>query len=253
MSGVAPTGLEVADTQTGNAAWLGVVYEHGQPAYYAMRLRVELGRITEVETIACAGLDPQFILVRLHTDEGLVGLGQTADFRTAPVVHDLAGRDGEGRFVLGARLGRLGRAAGSRSDRSLAERAGPVLAGLRDETGESAQLYVRSGDTRVCIAALESPHSLRTIVAIGAVLPMDLGSAGRVLSGDPAALRRGWAESVEERERGVASVSAPVLVGGEVAAAISVSGPVERTSRQPGRRYAGAVTGAARALEAALL
>ena len=53
-------------------------------------------RIIEVETIACAGLDPQFILVRLHTDEGLVGLGQTADFRTAPVVHDLAQR-----FVLG--------------------------------------------------------------------------------------------------------------------------------------------------------
>lgn len=53
-------------------------------------------RITEVETIACAGLDPQFILVRLHTDEGLSGLGQTADFRTAPVVHDLAER-----FVLG--------------------------------------------------------------------------------------------------------------------------------------------------------
>lgn len=53
-------------------------------------------RITEVETIACAGLDPQFILVRLHTDQGLVGLGQTADFRTAPIVHDLARR-----FVLG--------------------------------------------------------------------------------------------------------------------------------------------------------
>lgn len=167
-------------------------------------------------------------------------------------VHDLVGRDGEGRFVLGARLGRLGRAAGSGNHRSLAERAGPVLAGLRDETGESAQLYVRSGDTRVCIAALESPHSLRTIVTIGAVLPMDRGSAGKVLSGDPAALRRGWAESVEERERGVASVSAPVMVAGGVAAAISVSGPVERTSRQPGRRYARAVTGAARALEAAL-
>jgi DNA-binding IclR family transcriptional regulator len=35
-------------------------------------------------------------------------------------------------------------------------------------------------------------------------------------------------------------------------AAVSVSGPVDRTSRQPGRRYAPAVTAAARAIEAAL-
>ena len=63
-------------------------------------------RITEVETIACSGITPEFILVRLHTDEGVSGLGQTADFRTAPVLHDLARR-----FVLGRdprQLGRIG-------------------------------------------------------------------------------------------------------------------------------------------------
>jgi DNA-binding IclR family transcriptional regulator len=81
---------------------------------------------------------------------------------------------------------------------------------------------------------------------------MDLGSAGRVLAGDVDALRRGWAESVEERERGVASVSAPVVVDGAVVAAVSVSGPVERTTRAPGRRYGAAVLDAARAVEAAL-
>jgi DNA-binding IclR family transcriptional regulator len=57
---------------------------------------------------------------------------------------------------------------------------------------------------------------------------------------------------VEERERGVASVSAPVVVDGCVIAAVSVSGPVERTTRQPGRRYAAAVTDAARLLAEAL-
>jgi DNA-binding IclR family transcriptional regulator len=81
---------------------------------------------------------------------------------------------------------------------------------------------------------------------------MDRGSAGKVLAGDDEVLRQGWAESVEERERGVASVSAPVVVDGRVAAAVSVSGPLERTSRHPGRRYAKAVTEAARAIEAAL-
>jgi DNA-binding IclR family transcriptional regulator len=50
----------------------------------------------------------------------------------------------------------------------------------------------------------------------------------------------------------VASVSAPVRVDGSVVAAVSVSGPVERTTRSPGRRYGPAVVRAARAVEAAL-
>lgn len=165
--------------------------------------------------------------------------------------HRILDRDGSGRFVLGGRLVALGRAAAARPEPSLVERAGPVLERLRDETGESVQLYVRSGDTRVCVAALESLHSLRTIVALGAVLPMDRGSAAKVLGDRPEVRSCGFAESVEERERGVASVSAPVRdSSGEVVAAVSVSGPVERTSRQPGRRYAGAVMAAAAALEA---
>lgn len=165
--------------------------------------------------------------------------------------HALVGRDAGGRFVLGARLRALGLAAAD-GRRSLAEAAAAPLAALRSATGESAQLYVRHGDLRVCVVSLESPHSLRTIVPVGAALPMDLGSAGRVLAGDVDALRRGWAESVEERERGVASVSAPVVVDGAVVAAVSVSGPVERTTRAPGRRYGAAVLDAARAVEAAL-
>jgi DNA-binding IclR family transcriptional regulator len=56
---------------------------------------------------------------------------------------------------------------------------------------------------------------------------------------------------VAEREPGVASVSAPVLQAGVVVAAVSVSGPIERTSRAPGRRYAEAVMAAARAVETA--
>jgi hypothetical protein len=58
--------------------------------------------------------------------------------------------------------------------------------------------------------------------------------------------RRGWAQSVGEREPGVASVSAPVRgPGGRVVAAVSVSGPIERLSRQPGRLHAQIVCAAA--------
>jgi DNA-binding IclR family transcriptional regulator len=161
--------------------------------------------------------------------------------------HGMVRRDGEGRFVLGPRAFALGQAAaGSYPWRDAAL---PALRALRDATGESVQLYVRDGDQRVCVASLESPHGLRTIVDTGATLPLALGSAGAVLREDPAVLARGWAESVGEREAGVASVSAGVLAAGRVVAAVGVSGPIERLSRDPGARYAAEVVAAARRIE----
>ena len=65
--------------------------------------------------------------------------------------------------------------------------------------------------------------------------------------------KRGWTESVAEREAGVASVSAPVRAhDGSVIAAVSVSGPIERTTRQPGKKYAAAVVEAAARIERGL-
>ena len=171
---------------------------------------------------------------------------------TALEVHGLVARDAAGRFVLGPSLSRLASRAGGAAGRSVVDASAPALVQLRDRTGESVQLYVRSGDSRVCVLSLESPHSLRTIVELGAMLPMDRGSAAKVLRGDRDVLKRGFAESVEEREKGVASVSAPVFQDGEIVAAVSVSGPVERTSRQPGKRYGVAVTDAAERISAAL-
>jgi DNA-binding IclR family transcriptional regulator len=163
--------------------------------------------------------------------------------------HGLLRRD-DGRFALGPALARLGAVAASGP--SLVVAARPALERLRDATGESVQLYVRRGDERVCVLALESPHSLRTIVPVGAVLPLDRGSAGHALRDQGG----GWVQSVEEREPGVASVSAAVRdhrtgADGAVVAAVSVSGPVERTTRSPGRRYGPQVVDAARAVELA--
>jgi DNA-binding IclR family transcriptional regulator len=170
---------------------------------------------------------------------------------TALVHHGLARRDPDGRFVLGSRLVELGRAAAAAFP--LAGMARPALVALRDATGESVQLYVRDGDRRVCVASLESPHGLRTIVGLGATLPLSAGSAGRLLRGDPEALARGWAQSVGEREAGVASVSAPVCdETGTVVAAVSVSGPVGRTGDDPGPTYGPAVRAAADELSARL-
>src|SRR5471030_1960566 len=88
-------------------------------------------------------------------------------------------RDADGRFRLGARLVGWGAAAGAAL--ALVEPARAVLQLLSADTGESAQLYVREGDQRVCVAAHERASGLRDTVPLGAVMPLTKGSGGRVL------------------------------------------------------------------------
>ncbi len=160
--------------------------------------------------------------------------------------HGLLRRETDGRYTLGGRFISLGKTA--EDGFPLAEVALPSLQRLVAETGESAQLYVRQGDSRICIASVESPHGLRTIVERGAVLPLTAGSGGKVLLGDilsATVQKQGWVDSVAEREAGVASVSSPVTVDGSVVAAVSVSGPIERIGTRPGKVHGQAVLEAA--------
>lgn len=159
--------------------------------------------------------------------------------------HGLVRRLDDGRFTLGLGLIGLGRAASQGF--SMAVLARPVLEQLRDQTGESVQLYVAEGASRRCVLSLQSPHGLQWIVPEGALLPMDKGSAGRVLGGHVGATE--WVESVEEREKGVCSVSAAVRdQAGQVIAALSVSGPIERLTRTPGLTVGNAVAVASQRL-----
>ena len=96
----------------------------------------------------------------------------------ALVHHRLVSRDMQGRFVLGSRLVELAAAAGE--DRLIAA-AGPVLMNLRDATGESAQVFRRQGDARVCVASAERPIGLRDTIPVGTQLSMKAGSAAQVL------------------------------------------------------------------------
>jgi DNA-binding IclR family transcriptional regulator len=157
--------------------------------------------------------------------------------------HGVVARDGELRRI-GPRLRRW-TGHTERLEQTLVDVSGSSLQKLRDKTGESVQMYVTDHGERRCIAGLESLYGLRTIVEVGARLPLDVGSAGAVLREDGSVLKRGWAQSVEEREKGVASVSAPVTSEGVVVAAVSVSGPIERITRNPARLYAEAVQAAA--------
>lgn len=206
-----------------------------------------VGTLDKAVVVLDALADGPLALADLVTATGL-SRATAHRLATALEAHDLVRRDDEGRFAPGLRLVALGRAATAAFP--LADAAAPALAALRDTTGESTQLYVREGEHRICVASLESPHGLRTIVALGASLPLERGSAGAVLREEPDVLARGWAESVGEREAGVASVSAPVCgADGRVVAAVSVSGPIERTGRSPGARWGAEVADAARQIE----
>jgi DNA-binding IclR family transcriptional regulator len=190
---------------------------------------------------------------------GASGLPRPTAYRllVALETHRLVARDTSGAFRLGPRLTELAVRADPALD--LAALAGPVLAWLHEATGESVQLYVRSGDRRLCVAARDAGTGLRDSVPVGAVLPLDAGSGGKVLlawSTDPADLpdrgaelaavrKRGWAATVAEREPGVASVSAPVLADGELLGAVCVSGPASRLGPAPGKRLAPQVVEAA--------
>lgn len=193
---------------------------------------------------------------------GRTGLPRATAHRLAVglELHGLLTRDGDGLWRPGSALREL---AASTAD-ALVDTAAMVLPRLREITGESVQLYRREGDHRVCVAAAEPPSGLRDTVPVGSRLPMTAGSGAKVLAAwaDPRAdsffsdraladvRKRGWAQSAGERESGVASVSAPVRnPRGEVIAAISVSGPIDRMGRRPGARWAADLLQAAEALQ----
>ena len=231
----------------------------------------------EGKTSGVGVLDKAVVILTFLSEGGPATLAEVVDGTGLPrptayrllsalEAHHLVGRGG-GRYALGVRL--LGWAEGA-VGQDLVEAARPVLAALAEETGESTQLYVREGDHRVCVASVErAGGGLRDTVPVGAVLPLDRGSGGKVLLAwaedggrfpriEAAELEetrsRGWAQSVAEREAGVASVSAPIFgSGGGLRAAVCASGPTSRLGEHPGRRLAEPVVVAAREIEGALI
>ncbi len=195
--------------------------------------------------------------------------GDRAPLAVGLEVHGLLTRDSNGRWCPGPLLAVL--AAGAPDP--LVTASADVLPRLRDRTGESVQVYRPDGLARICIAVAEP--IVRTAGHRAAGVPAaderrfrgqgadrvgrpvhPAGGAGRAVFTERTLAevrRRGWAQSVAEREAGVASVSAPVRdLKGAVIAAVSVSGPVERIGRRPGARWAGDLVEAADALTARL-
>ena len=165
--------------------------------------------------------------------------------------HDYISRSPEdGRYYLGFRLAHIGNIALANMD--VCRLSQPSLRKLRDQFGESAGVYLRRGDTRVCVTRLDGTQPLRCVLMIGNTLPLTRGAAGRVLLAhmpeqdidrllkqDPFTSREelarvreaGYARSLGERDPGVESVAAPIYnAEGTAFAAVFVTGPKGRFS-----------------------
>lgn len=157
----------------------------------------------------------------------------------------------------------------------------PQMEQLRDMLGETVSLYLRDGNERIRIQAVQSNQAVRRVAPVGARLPLYVGASSKVLiafeepdkreellhdASWPAAFdtkhfleqieeirKLGYATSIEEREQGAAAVSAPIFNrAGKLAAALSVSGPASRLTPEKMREQAAAIMEAARHLGAML-
>lgn len=131
-----------------------------------------------------------------------------------------------------------------------------LLNDLAQRCRETANVYVRKGLKRVCIAQAPGPQSLRHVVRVGDELPLWAGASAKILLTnaqvgllEKVALdspfgishlaqleqwtneikERGWATSHAERDDGVSAVAVPILASnGTYTAALSLSGPSSR-------------------------
>ncbi len=153
-------------------------------------------------------------------------------------------RSRDNRWTIGARLASLG-ASGADTLIDIAE---PIMTELMEHTGESVQLYRLTGTTRTCVASKEPSSGLKNVVPVGTRMPLNAGSAARVFAAYTAShatdafsdvelelvRTQGLAESVAERELGLASLSCPVFdSNGTMIAALSISGVAERLRPHP--------------------
>jgi DNA-binding IclR family transcriptional regulator len=155
-------------------------------------------------------------------------------------------------------------AAPAMKDLDILEVLKPILSEIRDSTGETACFFRVEQRYRVCVAIAPTHHALRRDMYVGKMIPLHVGSAGRVLLAwnpmlaedilsrplEPmtdgtvtsaeelraliaAARADGYAISAGEREDSASGLSAPVFdSSGELVVALMISGPTLRMPRE---------------------
>ncbi|MCW8087381.1 IclR family transcriptional regulator [Sabulicella glaciei] len=200
-------------------------------------------------------------------DEGLsltelanrTGLHKTTILRLAVSLQSsgMLTRTATGEFRLGTNILKL--SAILRASQRLDREVQPFLERLAEECRESASLFIRDGDARICLVRVEAEQSVRDSTRRLVPMALDDTSAGLVLRG----LRgRGAAPSggpfspvftsgVTDPE--TASLSAPVYdAEGDVVGAMTVSGPAFRLTSEVAEQHGPKLSAQAEAFSATL-
>ena len=150
------------------------------------------------------------------------------------------------------------------------ERARPYLERLVSETEETAYYTIRNGDFRVTLYLVESPHETKTLVDVGAPVPLNSGCVSRAMLAflpenevrrivyrkpiprltpwsitDPEKIRRkllevrakGYSIGIRERAPDTNAVAAPVFNSHGVVASLAIIGPSERLTRKACEKF----------------
>lgn len=182
-------------------------------------------------------------------------------------------RDGD-RYRIGIRMVRW--ASTGTSGMDIVQLIKPILQDLRDETGETACLYVRDGVFRTIVAVAETRHVVMRPFAVGMVMPIHAGAPGKIfLAFDPEARdaiahsdltkftpatpdslsvldkqaeearRQGYYAAFGERHSDVGSIAAPVFRhDGSLAAVLGLGFPTQRIGASDVERLGPVVTSA---------
>jgi DNA-binding IclR family transcriptional regulator len=210
---------------------------------------VESGRPLAVGELAHAAGLPKSTTSRLMAAlerQGLVQrIGERGALRPGPVLLRFAQRDGGGEIL---------------------ELASPALELLARETGETINLAIPGPAGAEHLAQRDSAHFVATTNWVGRRVPHHVAANGKVFVAFGAARlpevlerftpttivdrdalerqleavrRRGFATAVDELELGLAAMAAPVRgAGGDVVAALSISGPANRLTAERIERLA---------------
>jgi IclR family transcriptional regulator, acetate operon repressor len=170
----------------------------------------------------------------------------------------LVQRAGDRRVAPGPVLLRFAHRDGSAS---LAELAAPALRALAELSGETINLGVPTTLGVEHLAQEDSRHFVGGTNWIGRRVPYDLAANGKVLRAfaadnpaDGRAIRaQGYAVAIDELEHGLAALAAPVFgPDGNAVAALSISGPTMRLTRERIAELVPALLEQARALSTRL-
>ena len=193
-------------------------------------------------------------------------------------------RDAAGAYAIGVRLARL--ASGSSYQTTLRKLSRPVLQQLWRTTGETVNLAVLDGREVLYLDVMESSHTFRLVSQVGLRRPVYCTALGKVMlayipeeeqpyffSGmaferltphtvksvaqlrkELAAIRqRGYSIDNEEVYLGSRCIGTPIFdSSGRIAAALSVSGPTTRVTKERVPVFAGAAKNAATAISRTL-